>query len=723
MATKLLHPLSVLLLLTQLCYTQKVITVDDIYKNGVFAQQSVHEINWMNNGRFYTSLEDNKIYKNDISLGTSVAVLVDADNLGFEEVLSEYSFNDDETKILLKTDPRYIYRRSYSNKTYVYDLQTKEHFPLSSAREMYPTFSPDGSKIAFVRDNNIFYLDLRNRKEVQVTFDGQKNEIINGATDWVYEEEFYVTKGFFWSRDGQQIAFYKFDESPVEEYTLQRWNQGQLYPENYTYKYPKAGTANSLVEVWVYDVQSHKKLKLKTGSNMDTYLPRITWTKSDQILSIQRMNRKQNQMDLLHFDVGSGNVHKVLTESSSSYIDQNFCDDLFYLDDGKHFIISSEKDGYKHFYLHAMDGRLKNQITHGDWEVNQFVAVDGKTKTLYYTSKEISPLTTTFHKIALNGSGKQLLSNKTGTTSIDMSNDTQYYINYSSDSNTPLKVELYYTDGNRKIKTLAENNRLKNAAKEYNLADKMFFEFKAEDSQVLHGYLLRPNDMDLEKKHPLLVFQYSGPGSQNVTDSWGGPHFYWHQLLVQKGYVVACVDTRGTGGRGADFKKMTYGQLGKYEAKDVISCAKHLSNLEFIDGARMGVWGWSYGGFVSSLSMFWGNSIFKSAIAVAPISSYRFYDTVYTERYMGMPKDNPMGYDENAPLFHADKLKGHYLLIHGTGDDNVHLQNSIALQDALIAAGKQFEVFLYPDRTHSMYERNAYPHLYQKMTDFILSKL
>ena len=712
-----------LLFLSQLSISQNTITVEDIYTKGVFYQESVYGINWMNDGSYYSSLENNQILKNDISTGKTLEVLVDGKTLNIANQISEYSFSPDESKVLLLTDPQYIYRRSYSNKSYVYNIATKEIQTLSNKREMYPTFSPNGSKIAYVRDNNIYFKSLNDDDEVQVTFNGKINSIINGGSDWVYEEEFYITKSFYWSPDGTKIAYYSFDESEIQEYTLQRWNEGQVYPENYIYKYPKAGTANSKIKIFVYDIQTKNTKQIDIGSESDIYIPRMQWTKENNLLSIVWLNRLQNHMKILHVDVDKKETNIVYEEKSKTFIDTNFCDDLIYLKDKKHFVFSSEKDGYKHLYRYNMDGSLVNQITKGNWEVEELIAIDENTNKLFYLSKENTPLNTLFYEVNIDGNNKKLLSPNEGSTSINMSPDSKYYISYYSNATLPLQVSLYKTKNNQKIKTLKSNESLLKNAKKFNLVNKEFFKYQTNDGTTLNGYLLKPSSMDSNKKYPLLIYQYSGPGSQNVTNSWGGSHFYWHQMLVQKGYVIAYIDTRGTGGRGAEFKKMTYQQLGKYETEDIIEGAKYLSKMSYIDSNRIGVWGWSYGGFISSLSLLKGNDVFKAGIVVAMVSSYRFYDTVYTERYMNLPQNNPTGYDDNAPLTHAGKLKGKLLLIHGTGDDNVHVQNTIAFQDALISAGKQFDYFTYPDRTHSMYQRNAYPHLFTKMTSFVLNNL
>lgn len=702
---------------------QKKIAVDDIYTKGIFSQQSVYGINWMNDGRFCTSLKENQIVKTDIVTGEQVAVLADGAKLRLPSPITEYHFSADETKILLLTEPEYIYRRSHTNKAYLFDFVKNELVALSENRVMYPTFSPNGTRVAYVRENNLYYLELEGMREVQVTRDGIKNKIINGASDWAYEEEFYITRAFEWSPDGSQIAYYKFDESPIREYHLQKWNQGQTYPEDYVYKYPKAGTENSLVSLHTYHLHTRVNTPVEMGDETEFYIPKMVWTKASNTLAFERLNRKQNRLELLHAHTLTGRVQTILVETSDTYIDLNFCEELVYLEDGVYFLISSERDGHKHLYRYRVDGTLVNQVTRGDWEVDELVGIDQAAKHLYYISTENSPLTRTFYRISMDGTGKRPLFQQDGVTQVDMSPDASHYIAYYSNHQTPLEVTLFKTEGPSKIAVLETNEALRATAQEYDLAPKEFFQFQTREGQTLHGYLLKPKVLEPHKKYPLLIYQYSGPGSQNVMDSWAGSHFYWHQMLVQQGYAVAYVDPTGTGGRGAAFKKKTYRQLGRYETQDIIEASEYLGDLPFVDKSRIGVWGWSYGGFISSLSMFWGNAIFKAGIAVAPVTDYRFYDTIYTERYMDTPQNNPRGYEENAPLTYADQLQGHFLLIHGTGDDNVHVQNAIALQDALITAGKQFETFYYPDRTHSMFQGNAHPHLFTLMQHFILKNL
>lgn len=705
---------------------QKEITVADIYKNGTFRQKSVYGINWMNDGQYYSAQEGNDILKYDITTGEPVETILDGDALQPAISFVSYSFSNDESKLLLMTDREGIYRRSYTAEFYVFDLESKKLTKLSDGgKQSYATFSPDGSKVAFVRKNNLYYVNLSDMKEVQITDDGQFNKIINGSTDWVYEEELSFTRAFEWSGNGNKLFYLTFDESGVREYNMQKWNKGQLYPEDYKFKYPKAGEDNSKVTATLYDLDMESKVAVDLGTDQEYYVARIYQTPNPDLLSIMRLNRLQNQLDILHIDVKNGKSSVVLTEKYDTYVDLDFVDDLTYLKDGKHFIHASEKSGYKHLYLYTMSGELKNQITSGNWEVSSFEGVDESSRRakVYFTSTEVSPLDRTFYVVDINGKKKQALRPEKGVHSINMSSDFKYYIDYFSNSTTPLKVSLYKTDGNQLIKTLEDNQELAQTSEEYGLTKKEFFTFKTVDGTSLNGYMLKPADFDENKEYPVLVFQYSGPGSQQVMNSWNGGNYYWHQMLNQHGYIVAVIDTRGTGGRGATFKKMTYKQLGKYESEDHIEGAKYLGSLPYIDASRIGIWGWSYGGYMSSLAMFKGEGIFKAAIAVAPVTNWRFYDTIYTERYMDTPQNNPSGYDDNSPTSHVDKLQGNYLLIHGTGDDNVHFQNAVTLQNALIASGKQFDSFYYPDRAHGIYRDNARMHLYTLMTNWLKENL
>lgn len=704
-------------------YSQKKIAVEDFTTRNTFGQRAVTGINWMNDGKFYSALSGNKIIKHDITTGQPVETILDGSALPTSIDIDDYTFSQDEKKILLQSNRQSIYRRSFTADYYVYDLNAKSLKQLSqNGKQSYATFSPDGSKVAFVRSNNFFYVSLSDMREEQVTDDGKFNFIINGTTDWVYEEEFSFVVGFEWSPDGKKLAYYRFDESQVKEYNLQLWGQS-LYPQDYRYKYPKAGETNSTVEIWFYDLASQQKVKADTGDEKDIYIPRIKWTVNHNVLSIRKLNRLQNNMLLLHANATTGETTVILNEKSDTYFDIEVLDNLTYLNNGKQFIYTSEAEGYKHLYLYSIQGTLISKLTTGNFEVTEFKGFDEKSKTCYYISTEVSPLERHFYSVSFDGKKKIKLSEAEGTHQVNMSRDFQFYIDHHNSAAQPTIVTLYKTRKNASLKVLERNDRLVNNAEEYGLVSKEFFTFRTEDGIVLNGFMLKPENFDPSKEYPVMVFQYSGPGSQEVENSWAGSHFYFHQLLTQKGYIVAVIDPRGTGGRGEQFKKVTYRQLGKYELEDHLAGAKYLASLDYIDESRLGIWGWSYGGYMSALALTKGAGIFKLGIAVSPVTNWRFYDTIYTERYLQTPQLNPDGYDKNSPSTYASQLKGKFLLIHGTGDDNVHFQNSIILEDALINAGKQFDSFYYPDKHHAIQGAKTRHHLYTMMLNFIQNNL
>lgn len=719
-----------MLLAITIFLAQIPITIDDLTTvKDTFKQKTVSGIRWANDGKFYTSIEDNKIVKYDVATGQAVATVFD----GSLEI-DDYSFSDDETKVLLITEKESIYRRSWKADCYLYDIATKNTRKLSNAgKQSYPTFSADGSKVAFVRENNLFVVNVADLAEQQVTTDGKFNSVINGSTDWVYEEELTFAQAFYWSPDGMKLAWYRFDESGVREYNLQKWNKGALYPTDYRYKYPKAGEANSVVEIWVYDLASGKKVKVDTGTEKDIYIPRVMWTTDSNLLSVRRMNRLQNILEILHADATTGQSKVVLTEKNDAWYDIDFTDELMYLKNGKQFLMASEKSGYKHFYLCNMDGTGLTPVTSGSWEATQLVGIDEKSKTLYYLSTEGNYLNRTFYSITFDGKKKVKLSQKDGSRTVNMSNDSQFYIDMMSTAKEPLTVSLYKTKGNTLVKVLESNEDLKKKIADYKIVDKEFFQYTAADgSTKVDGYILRPSkagDGTLAPgagggKYPVLVFQYSGPRSNNVSNSFGGgSNFFWHQMLVQKGIAVAVVDTRGTGSRGEKFTKQTYKQLGKFETEDLVAAGNYLGSLPYIDKSRMGIWGWSYGGYTTALVMTKGAGTYKLGICGAPVTTWRYYDNIYTERFLQRPADNPSGYDDNSPMTYASRLQGKFLLIHGTGDDNVHFQNSVVLEEALINAGKQFRSFYYPDQAHGFKGAGNIGHRYALMTDFLLENL
>jgi dipeptidyl-peptidase 4 len=712
---------------------KKQVTLEDTWLKGTFQQKTVQAVNWMKDGSFYTSLKDGKIVKHQVSDGAVLATIYDptSDKI----TIDDYTLSANEKKILISTNYEGIYRRSGKAECYVYDISAQQLSKLSSnGKQMFATLSPDGTKVAFVRDNNVFVTDLANMSEQAVTTDGKKNEIINGWGDWVYEEELSLAKAFEWSPDSKKIAYYRFDESRVSEYNMQMW--GKLYPEDYRFKYPKAGEANATVQIFVHDLATQQSIKMDTGIETDNYIARINWTNTSNFLSIRRLNRLQNTLEILHANTQTGNSNIIYTDKTDTYIDIDAVDDLYYLKNGQQFITSSERSGYKHLYLYDMNGTLLRQLTAGNWQVTDLYGVDETAKTLYFSSTEVSPLerhlySLQYESVVANKSKKakpyelikRQLSSRAGTNRANFSTDFKYFILYNTSSNTPNYVTLHTTPLGQEVKVLEDNKALVEKLETYEITKKSFFQFKTPEGIELNGWMIKPQNFEATKQYPVLMFVYGGPGSQTVTNAWDNRDFYWYQVLAQKGYIIVSVDNRGTGARGVDFQKCTYKNLGKLEVIDQIATAQYLQSLSFIDKNRVGIWGWSYGGFMSSNCITQGADVFKTAIAVAPVTNWRYYDSIYTERYQQTPQVNAAGYDDNSPVNHAKKLKGNYLLIHGTGDDNVHFQNAVMMEEALIKANKQFRSFYYPNKSHSISGGGTRLHLYQMMTDFIIEKL
>lgn len=713
------------LFISQNLCAQQEITIQDFTTKNTFATKAVNAISWMKDGKSYSSLEGNKIVMHSVTPGKPVEVILDGSTLNPAVSIHGYSFSSDEKKILLQTATEKIYRRSYRAVYYIYDVLTKSSKQLSAGgAQSYATFSPDGNHVAFARNNNLFLVELSGMKETPVTDDGKINSIINGTTDWVYEEELGFVKAFYWSPDSKKLAYYRFDESAVRDYTLQKWNDGKVYPENYIYKYPKAGEANSVVSIHVYNRETGKKREAGIGSEKDIYIPRVIWTTDSNVLSIRKMNRLQNTLELLHADISGGTTKVILTEKSDAYVDFDYTDHLYYLADGRHFIHASERSGYNHLYLYAIDGTVVNQITSGEWEVVNVAGVDETTKTIYYVSTEPDYLERHLYSVSFDGKKKQRLTQAGGVHTITLSDNCKYYVDRHTSASQPLAVNLYGAKDNKLVEALEKNAALIRTLQDYAVVPKEFFRYKSGDGKtMLDGYMLKPRNLVADKKYPTLVYQYSGPRAPSVLNDFGGTYFYWFQMLVQKGYVVAVLDTRGTSYRGEEFVKQTYKQLGKLELEDLLAGGEFLKGLNYVDGDRLGIFGWSYGGYMTSLVMTKGAGIYRAGIAGAPVTNWRFYDNIYTERYLQRPQDNAPGYDENSPVRYANQLQGSFLLIHGTGDDNVHVQNSLILQDALIKAGKQFELFYYPNEAHSIPRGQNSAHLFTLMTTFILKNL
>ncbi|MBN1252250.1 MAG: S9 family peptidase [Bacteroidales bacterium] len=708
--------------------TFKKITVEDIYKNYTFYPKSVYGLNSMNDGIHYSTIDrkSNSILKFDYKTGNFVDTILKISNLNLDDY-PDYSFNHNETKIILETNIEEIYRHSYTAKYFIWDINQKKLYPVSDKnKQQLVSLSPKDFQAAFVFENNIYIKDFSTNKEIAITKDGEKNKIRNGAPDWVYEEEFGFNQAFYWSPDGNKIAYIKFDESQVKTFDMTvfagqspKLENNILYPENRQWKYPKAGEDNSIVSVFIYYVNTQKTIKVDIGTETDIYIPRIRWTKNSNELAVFRLNRLQNKFEILLANAESGNTKTIYTDENKYYIGDETYDDIKFLDDGKQFVTTSERDGYRHIYLYTMDGKLVNQITKGNWDVISFYGYDKEKKIFYYSSAEESPLLNTIYSIDIKGKNKKKISPKHGNNNAVFSTNYKYFINYFSNINQPNYVSLNDYNG-KEIRILEDNKTLSEKVKEYGGINKSFFKFKTSENIELNGYMIVPPDFDTLKKYPVLMYQYSGPNSQSVENRWS---FGWHELLAQKGYIVACVDGRGTGARGEEFRKMTYLQLGKYETIDQIEAAKYLGSLNYIDASRIGIWGWSYGGFETLLALTKGADYFKAGIAVAPVTNWRYYDNIYTERFMRKPQDNASGYDDNSPINHVEKLKAKLLLVHGTADDNVHVQNSMELTEALVQANKQFKMHYYTNRNHGIYGGNTRVHLYNMMTDFILENL
>ena len=703
---------------------QEKITVEAIY-SGTFRAKGMDDLKAMKNTNQYTILNNDRASRSqqidlyDYATLKKISTLIDTKS--FRELadgIESYSFNNAENQILIANNTNQIFRHSFTADFYLYNISTKKIIKiLEQVQE--PTFSPDGNKIAFAQDNNLYILDLLSNVKTQITIDGKKNSIINGITDWVYEEEFAYVRAFDWSADSKNIAYIRYDESQVPEFSMNIYKKN-LYPTVETFKYPKAGEKNASVSLHIYNVSNKSKKDIDLSKYSDFYIARMKWSNDTNILSAQVLNRHQDNLDLLFIDANSGKSVIALNEKDKAYVDVT--DDLTFLKDNS-FIWTSEKDGFNHIYLYDKTGKLVNQVTSGNWEVTKYYGLDEKTKTIFYQSVENGSVNRDVYSISLNGKNKKRLSANVGTNAATFSPNCQFYINSFSNATVPTIYTLNNAKDGKLVQEIVNNNELNEKLKKYNLPTREFFILKTEKNHELNAWIMKPKDFNANKKYPVFMYQYSGPGSQQVKNEWGSSNEYWFMSLTQMGYIVACVDGRGTGFKGVDFKKCTQLELGKYEVEDQIDAAKVIGNYSFVDKSRIGIFGWSYGGFMSSNCLFKGNDIFKMAIAVAPVTNWRFYDSIYTERYLQTPQENAKGYDDNSPINFVDKLKGNLLLIHGTADDNVHVQNSMQMIEALVQANKQFDWAIYPDKNHGIYGGKTRIQLYNKMTNYIKEKL
>ena len=703
------------------------LSVEKIWKNYEFFGASINGFRSMKDGNYFTKISIKKGYKTITKHKFSNyegagEILVPAALLKYkgESIpMDDYFFNEDESKVLITTNTKNIYRHSYSAVYFLLDLETKIMQPLDETRQpqTLAEYSPDGNKVSYIFENNLYVKDIKSGNITQITWDGEKNKIINGTTDWVYEEEFAIIKAYGWSPDSKYLSFLRFDESAVKEFSLTFFNE--LYPDQHTFKYPKAGEDNSEVTLHLFDFEQ-KGTSTKIDIGEYEYIPRLKWSGTSNNLIVQTMNRHQNNLKYHLISVQNGTVSSSIffEENSATYIDID--DNLLILDDGNSILRTSEADGYNHIYELNFNGSSK-QITSGQWDVIELKGIDDQNKNIYYTSAEGGALHKRLYKIRRNGKNKNLIGLAKGSTNGTFSNGMKYFVKSYSNANTPPVYTLCDNSG-KELSIIEDNSILNKNLSRYNLSKKEFIRFKGHEIE-LNGWMIKPPNFNPAKKYPVYINIYGGPGANTVSDSWGGVNYVYQQLLAQNGYIVISVDPRGTMYRGAEFKKATYLQLGKLETEDFIAVAKELKEIDYVDASRIGIMGWSYGGFMTSLAMTKGAAHFKMGIAVAPVTNWRYYDNIYTERFMRTPLENENGYDSNSPINFVKELKGKYLLIHGSGDDNVHYQNTMEMVNSLVAADKQFDLFVYPNKNHGIYGGNTRNHLFNMMFDYTLKNL
>jgi len=718
--------LFVLTLVLQISFANLLYDITD----GKFKVKALEMPQSMNNGEHYTLMVNDKaVVKYNYKTGATIDTVFSISRLKGSPIkqISGYEFSPNEAKLLIYTNVKKRYRRTFTAEYYVYDIKRNELEVLSeNGPQEVPLFSPDSRYIAFARTNNLFLKKLDFKTETPITKDGQIGNIINGTPDWVYEEEFAATRYFVWSPDSKMLAFVRFDESKVPQFSFNQYidksvskDELTLYPSTIQFKYPKAGESNSKVSVCVFDEFSKSIKTVNLGDEgQDFYIPRIRWTNSVDQLAIFKLNRNQNRLDMLLANGKSTLSKLILRQDDKYYIDYENIDFIHFFSNNQYFIGVSEQDGHRHVYQYRINGSVVKQLTKGNWDVTDVYGYDENKQVLYYQSAEISPMQRDVY--ALDAKGKKTrLSNGKGTHNGSFNSNFSFFIDNASSLEMPNTLTLRNNTGSS-IRVLEENAALAAEFKALNLPKKEFFNFTTSENIKLNGWILKPTNFDANKKYPVLMVQYSGPNSQEVLDNW---KIDWEYYLATQNYVVACVDGRGTGARGVEFTKCTYQQLGILETRDQIEAAKYLGKQTYIDKDRIGIWGWSYGGYMTLMAMSNDEKVFKAGIAVAPVTDWRLYNTAYTERFMRRPQENFKGYEGASPLLLADKLQGSLLLVHGTADDNVHMQNTTLYIDRLVAADKQFEMQLYTDKNHSILGKQTRRHLYTRMSEFLFKNL
>ncbi len=704
----------------------KKITIEDIWNDYKFYPRGVAGYTAMPKSDYYTVVKRGGIERYSFATGEKIDMLVTNDDLdrlsnGAVNIrkVSSYEFTADEKKIILAIDEESIWRRSTLAHYYIYDIANRKLTLVADTNTKlhFAVLSEDGQKVLFARDCDLFYQDLASGKITQITHDGKPNNILNGYADWVYEEELDMSRAASWSPDGQKVAFLRFDESRVKEYNFALYDE--LYPTDFKYKYPKAGEDNSLVDVYVYDLATAQLTQIDLGDNSNCYFPRVYWLPNNDAV-VLKLNRHQNQLDFIRYNTTTQQQDIIYTDKNDKWLDVT--DNYYFLKDGKTMIVTSERDGFNHIYKVTLGGGI-TQLTSGKWEVNAIQYVNEAKKQIYYTSNESGVLNRDLYVINFDGKKKTMLSSGDGWNEPSFSPNGNFYRNQYSNLNTLPKYTIRDAKG-KELRVLNDNQNVQKTMDEYGFAQREIISFTTEDGTQLNGWMMKPSNFDAGKKYPVLMYCYGGPGSQEVMNAYvRAQDLAFYQMLAQHGYIVVCVDGRGTAARGDEFKKVIYQQMGKYEAIDQIATANWLKKQSYVDADRIGIWGWSFGGYLSALSLFRGDGAFKMAISVAPVTNWRYYDNIYTERFMRTPQENPDGYDLNSPTTYAKQLKGKYMLIHGTADDNVHFQNAMELVKALNEAGVEYDQFFFPNKNHFIMGDNTRTYLYNKLAKYIMENL
>jgi dipeptidyl-peptidase-4 len=723
--------LCLILLLTPLAVlSQNKVNIDlqTMWNNYILYPKGVEGINMLPDGKTFAQFDYNlktsssNILLKMLSNNKTVDTFFSSSwipNLSKGFYVEDYSISPTGNFILIQTNSNNIYRHSKESEYYLFDRSKKSITSVNNKKRVfYATLSPDEKHIAYIYRNNLYLQEVSDGSTKSVTQDGAINNIINGKSDWVYEEEFALVRSFEWSPDSKHLAYYRFDESKVKEYQLPFYDS--IYPDQYHYKYPVAGEANSIIQIWLYEVNTGKKVQADIGPEVDQYIPRIKWTSDPGVLSIERLNRLQNKLDLLKVNAQNGNSTIILTETSDSYIE--ITDNLFFLKDNS-FILTSDKGGFNQIYKYGSDGKNETLITTNKEDVETVFGVSEKSGTVYYSAFSPTPLDKTVYGINLK-SGKKtpLVNNQKGKNTPIFNPDFSYFILSSSTIKQPPLIALYNIKG-KKIRTLEDNEALKNLIDQAGLPKKEFFKLSLNDTLRLDAWIIRPPNFDSTKKYPVLLTVYGGPGYQTVKNEWGSMNDIWFAWLATKGYIVISVNNRGGGGQGAAFRKLTYKKTGIEESNDFIETGKWLGRQPYVDAGRIGIWGWSFGGYMSLMCITRGSDVFKTAISVAPVTDWHFYDNIYTERYMQRPSDNPEGYRNTSVFNYANQLKGNLLLIAGTFDDNVHPANSLEFMTEMIRLNKKYDTEFYPNKNHGIYGGNTRLHLFTRMTDYLLEHL